>query len=81
MGDGAHPQGGSQALMNVLKTGCRIVLVFLWFRIIGKTIKTLGFPVTHIYSICQVSMCHSDAYSEPCQTSKMERFAKRVNDF
>ena len=26
-------------------------------------------------------MCHTEAYPEPCQTSKMERFAKIVNDF
>ena len=30
-------------LMNVSKTVCGIVLVLLWFRTIGKTIKTLGF--------------------------------------
>ena len=26
-------------------------------------------------------MCHSEAYSEPFQTYKMERFAKIVNNF
>ena len=30
-------------LMNVSKTVCGIVLVLTLFRIIGKTIKTLGF--------------------------------------
>ena len=29
--------------MNVSKTAREIVLVWLWFRIIGKTIKILGF--------------------------------------
>ena len=36
--------------------------------------------VTHICPIRQVSMCHPDAYSEPFQTSKMERFGKIVNN-
>ena len=26
-------------------------------------------------------MCHPDTYSEPCETSKMERFVKIVNNF
>ena len=41
-----------------LKSSVRgVVLVFLWFQIIGKTIKkTFFFTVTHICSICQVSM-------------------------
>ena len=26
-------------------------------------------------------MCHPEVYSKPCQTSKMERFAKIFNDF
>ena len=26
-------------------------------------------------------MCHPEEYSEPCQTFKMERFAKIVDDF
>ena len=26
-------------------------------------------------------MCYSKTYSEPCQTSKMECFAKIINDF
>ena len=58
---------------------CRMALVLLWFRIIDKTIKTLGFH--NICSICQVSMCHLEVYSEPCQTSKIEHFVKIVNDF
>ena len=36
--------------------------------------------VTHICPIRQVSMCHPDEYSEPFQTSKMERFGKIVNN-
>ena len=36
--------------------------------------------VTHICPIRQVLMCHPDAYSEPFQTSKMERFGKIVNN-
>ena len=31
--------------------------------------------------ICQVSLCYPETYLEPCQTSKMERFAKIVNHF
>ena len=50
-------------LMNVSKIVCGILLVLLWFRIISKTIKTHGYAIT---SIC----------SEPCQTSKIECFAK-----
>ena len=53
------------------KTVCGIVLVLLWFRIIGKTIKTFGFH----------KLCHPEEYSEPCQTSEMERFAKKLTTF
>ena len=63
-------------LMNVSETVCGIVLALLWFRIIGKTKKDLVFTITHICLINQASMYHPEAYSELCQTSKMERFAK-----
>ena len=36
------------------------------------------FTITHISLICEVSMCHPDAYSEPYQTFKMKRFVKIV---
>ena len=54
------------------------VLVLLWFRIIGKTIKTYGF---HNNTFAQVLMYHQEVYSEPCQTSKMKRFLKIVSNF
>ena len=39
-------------LMNVSKTVCGIILVLLWFQIIGKTIKTLGFHnKTHLHDL------------------------------
>ena len=61
---------------DVLKLVCGIVLVFLRFRIIGKTIKTLGFHnKTHWL----------DKPSFPALSRgvfiTMERFAKIVNDF
>ena len=63
--------------MTVSKTVCGIILVLLSFRIIGKTIKTLGFQNnTHL-----LDLCHPEAFSEPCQTFKMEHFAKMGNDF
>ena len=36
------------------------------------------FTKTHIF---EVSMCHPETYSEPCQTSKIEYFLKRVSDY
>ena len=39
-------------LMNVLETVCGIVLVLLWFRIIGKIVKTLVFHSnTHLLKL------------------------------
>ena len=38
-------------LMNVSETVCRLVLVLLWFRIIGKTIKTHAFHNTHLLDL------------------------------
>ena len=67
--------------MNVSKTMCAIPLVLFLFRIIGKTIKALGFQTIHICSICQVSICHPEKHSELRQMSKMEVFAKIVNGF
>ena len=74
----------------VNKTVCRIALVLLWFRIIGKTIKILGFHNnTHMLDL-PVLMCHPETLLlshivssclEPCRTSKMEPFVKIVNDF
>ena len=68
--------------MNVSKTVCRVLLVLLWFQIIGKTIKTLDFH-NNTYFLDQASLdvCHPAAYSEPCQTSTMECFAKAANNF
>ena len=44
-------------LMNVSKTVRRIVLVLLWFRIIGKTIKTLGFRNnTHLLDLSSLDV-------------------------
>ena len=58
------------------KTVCGIVLVLLWFRIIDKPIWTLSFhKSTYLLDL------HPEAYSEPCQTSKLENFARIVNDF
>ena len=45
-------------LMNVSKTVWGIVLVFPWFQIIGKTIKTLGFH-NNTYLIDLSSLCQS----------------------
>ena len=43
--------------MNVSKTVCRIVLVLLWFRIIGKTIKALGFlNNTHLLDLSSLNV-------------------------
>ena len=56
-------------LMNVSSTVFGIVLVFLWFQIIGKRIKTLGFHNNTI------------KHPEPCQTYKMEHFWKLFNVF
>ena len=36
-----------------------------------KQQKYLVFTIGHVFSICQVLMCHPEAYSEPCQTSKI----------
>ena len=44
-------------LMNVSKTVSGIVLVLLWFCIIGKTIKTLGFHnITHLLDLSSLDM-------------------------
>ena len=74
----------------VNKTVCRIALVLLWFQIIGKTIKILGFHNnTHMLNL-PVLMCHPETLLlshivssclEPCRASKMEPFVKIVNDF
>ena len=57
------------------KKVCDIVLVLLLFRINGINIKILGFHNnTHLLDQSSLS-------SEPCQTSKMERFKKIVNNF
>ena len=66
-------------LMNVTKTVFRIVLP--WFQITSKIIKDFIFIVIQIFLINQVSMCHPEAYSEPCQISKTKRFAKIVKNF
>ena len=58
--------------MNVWKTVCGIVLVLV------KLQKHLVFTTAHICLISQVSMCHPEAYSKPCQTSKMEVFCENV---
>ena len=68
-------------LMDVSKTACGIVLVLLWFWIIGKAIKTPNFPNMLKCSISQVSMCHSEAYSESCQASTMDLSAKIDSNF
>ena len=52
-----------------LKNSVQNCLVLLWFRIIGENIKAFGFHN------------NTQAFSEPCQTSKMERFAEIVNNF
>ena len=41
-----------------------------------KQQKHLVFTIGDVCSICQVLMCHPEAYSEPCQTSKTEYIAK-----
>ena len=64
-------------LINFSKRVYGNVLFLLWFR----TIKTLDFTITHISLISEVSMYHLGLYSEPCQTSKVERSPKIVNNF
>ena len=44
-------------LINVSKTVCRIVLVLFWFSIIGKIVKTPGFPSnTHLLDLSNLDM-------------------------
>ena len=64
--------------MNVSKTVSEIVLNF---ELLVKLWKHLVFAITYICSICQVSMCHPEAYSEPFQTSRMKRFVKIINSY
>ena len=40
----------------------------------------MAFIIKHIWLICQILMCRQEAYSVPCQTAKMDRFLKMVND-
>ena len=39
-----------------------------WFglELLTKQQKHLVFTIGHVFSICQVLMCHPEAYSEPC---------------
>ena len=66
---------------DVLKLVCGIVLVFLRFRIIGKTIKTLGFHnKTHWLDRPSFPVLSRGVF-RTLQTSNMAHFAKIVNDF
>ena len=52
----------------------------------GQTLEEVRFILFHIVDWRSSVLCHylqeqSEAYSEPCQTSKMERFAKIVNGY
>ena len=65
--------------MNVSKAVGGILSVLLWFWTIGKTIKTLSMH-NNAYLLDQLSI-DPEAYSEPYQKSKRERFSKIINDF
>ena len=50
---------------------------FVYTSYKGMLIKLEFFVLLKFYFWCSLS----EGYSEPCQTSKMEHFAKIVNDF
>ena len=58
----------------------KLEIYTLWYHIVSVTkFFTIKQIIEYLMVVLTMKCCNTEAYSEPCQTSKIERFAKVVN--